>query len=124
MPNNEYILLSDALKAILGVSKYDTIEELEGARTIPENTWADGLYDAYKIIEEEVDAADVEPVRHGRWIDKSDDEYAYCENVYQCSVCGEEWDFLEGTPNQNSYHYCPNCGAKMEKEESENENHT
>lgn len=66
MPNDDYILRSDALKAILGVSIYDTIEELEGARTIAENTWADGLWDAYKIIEEEVDAADVEPKR--RWI--------------------------------------------------------
>lgn len=66
MPNDDYIPRSDALKAILGVSIYDTIEELEGARTIAENTWADGLYDAYKIIEEEVDAANVEPVR--KWI--------------------------------------------------------
>lgn len=66
MPNDDYILRSDALKAILGVSIYDTIEELEGARTIAESTWADGLYDAYKIIEEEVDAANVEPMQ--RWI--------------------------------------------------------
>lgn len=66
MPNDDYILRSDALKAILGVSIYDAIEELEGARTIAENTWADGLYDAYKIVEEEVDAADVEPKR--KWI--------------------------------------------------------
>lgn len=66
MPNNDYILRSDALKAILGVSIYDTKEELGGARTIAENTWADGLYDAYKIIEEEVDAADVEPKQ--KWI--------------------------------------------------------
>lgn len=71
MPNNDYILRSDALKAILGVSIYDTIEELEGARTIAENTWADGLWDAYKIIEEEVDAADVEPKR--RWIPVTDE---------------------------------------------------
>lgn len=66
MANNDYILRSDALKAILGLSIYDTIEELEGARTIAENTWADGLWDAYKIIEEEVDAADVEPKQ--KWI--------------------------------------------------------
>lgn len=66
MSNDDYIKRSDALKAILGVSIYDTIEELEGARTIAENTWADGLYDAYKIIEEEVDATDMEPKQ--RWI--------------------------------------------------------
>lgn len=62
MPTNDCIKRSDALKAILGVSIYDTIKELDGARTIAENTWADGLYDAYKIIEEEVDAVDVAAV--------------------------------------------------------------
>lgn len=66
MPNDDYMMRGDALKAILSLSIYDSIEELDGARTVAENTWADGLYDAYKIIEEEVDSADVEPKR--RWI--------------------------------------------------------
>lgn len=108
MPNDDYILRGDALKAILGVSIYDTIEELDGARTIAENTWADGLYDAYKIIEEEVDAADVEPVRHGRWIDENPE--SFLDPRMRCSVCGHvdlplvKWRF------------CPVCGAKMDDE--------
>jgi hypothetical protein len=118
MPNNDYILRGDALKAILGVSIYNTIEELEGARTIAENTWADGLYDAYKIIEEEVDAADVEPVRHGRWIPGDRFEYdGHGETVRHpggitCSKC--RYSFAEKYLWSRSY--CPHCGAKMDAE--------
>lgn len=118
MPNEDYIKRSDALKAILGVSIYDTIEELEGARTISENTWADGLYDAYKIVEEEVDAADVEPVRHGWWIPGDHFEYdGHGETVRHpggitCSQC--RYNFAEKYLWSRSY--CPHCGAKMDAE--------
>jgi DNA-directed RNA polymerase subunit RPC12/RpoP len=106
MPNNDYILRSKALKAVCETCS-EHGEEGESC--------ASHCGD-YALIQN-IPAADVEPVRHGRWIDKSNDEYAYyCENVYQCSACGEEWDILEGTPKQNSYHYCPNCGAKMDDE--------
>ena len=50
----------------------------------------------------------------GRWIEKEDwngDTY------YDCSVCGESFCLLEGTPTDNLYNYCPNCGVKMEVEE-------
>jgi rubrerythrin len=119
MPNDDYILRGDALKAILGVSIYDTIEELEGARTIAENTWADGLYDAYKIIEEEVDAVDVEPVRHGHYIGTEFDGYADGNPVYyewKCSEC--DCVFEDDDPK---YRYCPNCGAKMDAEPQKEE---
>ena len=52
------------------------------------------------VIEREVQEA--EPVRHGRWIDKS--PLDWCLN-YRCSVCGQDDD--DSTP------YCPHCGAKM-----------
>lgn len=48
----------------------------------------------------------------GRWIehiDKRDDTY------YECSSCKEEFTLIEGTPADNLYNYCPNCGAKMEE---------
>ena len=47
-------------------------------------------------------AADVAPVRHGRWIDARE----YCGD-YMCSNC----EALYGT---NKFNYCPNCGAKMD----------
>lgn len=65
---------------------------------------------------DDVPAADVQPVRHGRWDEESPD----CldgDSVYVCSVCGETWTLIEGTPLDNNMHYCPNCGAKMGEEE-------
>ena len=56
-----------------------------------------------------IPAADVTPVRHGRWVNThSDSEFA------QCSLCKypvyAAWIW-------NLTNYCPNCGAKMGKEE-------
>ena len=63
----------------------------------------------YEIADEIIDApaADVATVRHGRWIDARE----YCGD-YMCSNC----DALYGT---NRFNYCPNCGAKMGKEDSQ-----
>ena len=62
-----------------------------------------------------IPAADVEPVRRGEWIIIEDEYCGYAK----CSVCGDEFTSWEGdcaiTP------YCPNCGAKMELEEKDNE---
>ena len=57
-------------------------------------------------------AADVVEVKHGRWIEKE----TYLDIYYDCSICGESFCFLEGSPTDNSYKYCPNCGAKMDGE--------
>ena len=43
--------------------------------------------------------------KKGKWIDARD----YC-GEFLCSNCHE-------TNINNSYKYCPNCGAKMEKEQ-------
>lgn len=34
-------------------------------------------------------------------------------NIYECSRCGEEFNLIEGTPYDNGYNFCPNCGADM-----------
>ena len=68
--------------------------------------WDGGLWIRYRVFEEARDEAttiDAEPVRHGKWIDKS----GGIEGAWNhCSVCGERAIDL--------YDYCPNCGAKME----------
>ena len=50
-------------------------------------------------------AADVAPVRHGRWIEK--EKYTF-GIMYDCSLC--ENRILD---NGHSWNYCPNCGARM-----------
>ena len=58
----------------------------------------------------EIQAADVAPVRHGRWIPS--DQTGDC--CYACSECGFERDaYLLDIGN-----YCPNCGARMDKEDN------
>ena len=52
-----------------------------------------------------IPAADVAPVRHGRWVASHDE---FC----QCSLCKYPVYAAWNTTN-----YCPNCGAKMDKEE-------
>ena len=57
-------------------------------------------------------ASDVAPVVHGRW-EVSTDEW-FETDVYTCSKCREDYVLVEGTPKENLWHYCPNCGARMD----------
>lgn len=51
-----------------------------------------------------------DPVKRGRWI--KDDVGVHCSECF----CG--WDFLTGVPVEvYGFHYCPNCGARMDGEE-------
>ena len=55
-----------------------------------------------------ITAADVAPVRHGRWIDKGG--YAVCTECDGRS--GTQYDGVEPIPLMTQF--CPNCGAKMD----------
>ena len=46
-----------------------------------------------------MDAADVAPVRHGKWIKRKSWDFHVCS---ECSFENSPWN------------YCPNCGAKMD----------
>ena len=55
-----------------------------------------------------IQAADVAPVRHGRWRTHSDRPDSLI-----CSVCNCGFDMWKHDP----HNYCPNCGAKMDEKE-------
>ena len=59
----------------------------------------------------DIPAADVAPVVHGRWEYSIDEHFGM--DVYTCSKCRESYVLLEGTPKQNLWNYCTNCGADM-----------
>lgn len=46
-------------------------------------------------------AADVEPVRHGRWLPIDEKEDAF--DCSECDAMVQKW-----------HNYCPKCGAKMD----------
>ena len=70
------------------------------------------LRGAEAIIEDlaEFPAADVALVRHERWEKHG--------SKWQCTGCKVLMS-IDGTPQENLLYYCPNCGAKMDKEEAD-----
>lgn len=61
-------------------------------------------------------AADVAPVRHGRWIAEEKESISKRNRyikyaVYSCSTCGRSNGRIKKK-------YCPNCGARMDGEET------
>lgn len=61
-----------------------------------------------EFVEDELPAADVRPVVHGRKIEDGD-----IGVFYLCSLCGECLPY--------GANYCPYCGAKMELEDETND---
>ena len=61
-----------------------------------------------------MDAADVVPVRHGRWIEPS--RLYYGAKQYECSLCCSD-TFWNKHSITVKYPHCPNCGATMELED-------
>lgn len=66
---------------------------------------------AYCIdIVRKIPAADVAPVRHGRWVD-------HCVRDWRCSECGDKiikFRSVDGYCYDDKPNFCPNCGAKMD----------
>lgn len=105
------------------MAKYINREELvDWMKRIPLKDLSDGRGLCRVIMEEDFKRAirtipagtiiDVDPVVHGRWEDSTDEMFG--TDVYTCSNCRESYVLVEGTPKQNLWHYCPNCGAKMD----------
>ena len=75
------------------------------------------LTPAYRLYVEALDnvdkkvvkipAADVEPVRHGKWIIKD-------KHIYQCNRCGNYLDIRGLNGGRGDANYCPNCGARTD----------
>lgn len=51
-------------------------------------------------------------VVHGRW--EYNAQTIHTQSLMRCSICG--WWTLDPSVD-GAYHYCPNCGAKMDLEE-------
>lgn len=63
-------------------------------------------------IEEFIDNAptiDVEPVRHGRWIQNKT-----LPAYHRCSICGVTHKMQVSCNKYVMLYYCPRCGAKMD----------
>ena len=64
------------------------------------------------LVNDILTAPTVDTERHAHWGIWDEDT-----NTYECSNCKNPFTLLEGTPEQNTYFYCPNCGCKMDEVE-------
>lgn len=67
-------------------------------------------YAAEQLLDE-IPAADVAPVVHGRWVVRFDGPYK--RRRCYCSHCGKH-SGVGGIAQNQEKPYCPNCGAKMD----------
>lgn len=67
------------------------------------------------IYLQEISAADVAPVRHGRWVQTKITRYngdkPYTQFAHNCSLC----NWLNKKKKGWNTKFCPNCGAKMDR---------
>ena len=80
----------------------DTIDELK-LRTLPKTL----LFDHLKKVIEVFPTESIAPVKHGHWVEQSD-----CDELV-CSCCNGGYTLYDETP------YCPNCGAKMDEDNTD-----
>ena len=91
------------------ISRAEAMNAFERGEVYHADTIADILSDlpsCHNCIECESVSAE----RVGEWIPKED--YGGFD-YYQCSNCKEDF-YFEIEPSKSEYHYCPNCGARME----------
>lgn len=106
----DYIKREDAVNAVADMLCFESNTETSGTCTRADfidiaEDWLSGAQ-----------SADVAPVRHGRWIEKRGVSGVLGMLVsIRCSVCGCEPVF---DSSEHLYNYCPNCGAKMDEEET------
>lgn len=99
MPNNDYILRSEALFELYrNASAKDPVLVISHRVDLCERI-------------EKIPASDVEPVRHGKWIPINRSNLSWGQfgiAQHKCSVCGGEEVIARKR--------CPECGAKMNED--------
>lgn len=103
---SEYIAKEAVQSCPIRIDHYDTVHGNEH--------FVLGIEFAIDYIES-LPPADVEPVRHGRWVDHM------CRD-WRCSECGEKINKVrnvDGYCYNDKPKYCPNCGAKMDNSPEE-----
>lgn len=90
------------------ISKLDVVRILQKAYAEGRVKAKDGL----ASVLDDINAADVQPVKRGRWFHIND------EGIVYCSECNNEayWDTDYG---QQLFDFCPYCGARMDGEQNE-----
>lgn len=103
---SEYISREELIEALVtdynyGWDNSQDTEYVEGVR--------DEYDDALTIINH-MKGVDIQSIKHGKWVYSDIPVFFNPHGRYLCSICNYEVDYRD-------YNYCPNCGARMMKED-------
>ena len=101
--------LIDADDMIKFLSQLEAVNGSDSCNRITNNA----LHDVFPELIKCAPTIDAAPVVHGKWIFSGDDFFPL-ESTMECSMCHEH----ENITLVNKK-YCPNCGAKMDLDDSE-----
>ena len=87
------------------IKKDDVLKEIEST-----DMWSRPYGELYEAVQN-MQATDVAPVRHGRWIEPT--RLYYGAKQYECSICYSD-TFWKKHSITEKYPCCPNCGCRMD----------
>ena len=70
--------------------------------------------DAIALLKEQNELLKEQEAKTGHWIEDETGTYTENHDTWECSECHEPFTLIEGTPEENTFYFCPRCGAKME----------
>jgi hypothetical protein len=118
---NEYISREAVFRVVHGIARGIATKDTEALKAKDTKTFykIKGAKEILNSVDTDlcyIPTADVQPIKHGLW-----EEITYYggwgDTHYRCSVCGEDWYLVDGTPQQNNMNFCPKCGADMREKE-------
>jgi len=95
---NEYITKGDVMQILQKAYTDGRIQAKDGCASV--------LDDIAAI------KADVQPIKHGRWIAENRDKRGYAD-CYTCSNCNN-YTYMYTLMKNCEHEYCPHCGARMD----------
>ena len=94
----EALTMAEYIDRNTAIAKVTALEVIEPLST---------MVDVKRLLAD-IPAADVAPVRHGRWISVPH------KLARVCSVCNRDEPYKFADIDADVYDYCPSCGAKMD----------
>lgn len=98
------------------MSRYVDVEPLDvvGTKGVSKD-YADGMAYVLALLDN-LPTADIEPVRHGKWLKAANDGvWSFTDAYAECDQCHKV------TFNGWNMNFCPNCGTRMDGKRQENE---
>lgn len=112
MGNKKYIDVSQAMDRATVFDWYiSSVDDTQSPIWTDEHI--EELMNDFYLVHKDIPLVEAKPLRHGKWEFQTGN--VSCSK-YICSYCNDCKITATSDSELNEYRYCPNCGAKMDKE--------